>query len=311
MYRKLILSTIFSMLVFGSLTAQTTEELEAQKKEKAAAAKELQSQLDAVNAEIADINKKLVIWPRWESAAFGTFGLGFNGFNNWVSRDQPNIASSTIGIALNGYANRLAKKYFWRNGANLNMGWVKFDDIDNPDDVPEYQTSADAINLTSLFGYNINKWIAASALGEYRSNVLNNFNDPGYLDFGVGATVTPISNLVIVIHPLNYNFIFSSTGNDFESSLGAKIVADYNKELVKGLNWKTNFSTFQSYKGGDLSNWTWINSFGFNILNGVGVGVELGLRNNKQEAVTAGLTNNPLQTYYVIGLSYAISAKNN
>ena len=95
----------------------------------------------------------MLVWPRWESAAFGTFGLGFNGFNNWVSRDQPNIASSNIGIALNGYANHLAKKYFWRNGANVNMGWIRFDDRDDPTDVPEYRTSADAINISSLFGY--------------------------------------------------------------------------------------------------------------------------------------------------------------
>lgn len=311
MKKNILLTTIMSVLVLSVAFGQTTEELEAQKKEKAAQAAELKSQLDAVNKDLADINSKLVVWPRWESGAFGTFGLGFNGFKNWVARDKPNINSSTVGIAVNGYANHLAKKYFWRNAINVNMAWIKFDDLDNPDDVAEYQTSADALNATSLFGYNLNKKIAASALGEYRTNVLSNFNNPGYLDLGVGATFTPINNLVIVVHPLNYNFVFAEDGTNFESSLGAKIVADYTGEIIDGLNWKTNLSTFQSYQGTELSNWTWINSFNLSVAKGLGVGLELGLRNNKQEAVAAGLTKNPVQTYYVIGLSYAVSAKNN
>ena len=61
--------------------------------------------------------------------------------------------------------------------------------------------------------------------------MLNNFNDPGYLDVGVGATWTPIENLIVVIHPLNYNFVFADNDAIFESSLGAKIVADYTRQI--------------------------------------------------------------------------------
>ena len=289
--------------------AQTKEELTAQKAEKAAQVADLQSQIDGLNGEIAGIDAQLLEWPRWETGAFGTFGLGFNGFNDWVSRPQPNVASSTISVALNGYANYLAKDYFWRNAANLNMGWLKFDDKDNPDDIADFQQSADAINATSLFGYKLSEKLAASTLAEYRSTILSNFNNPGYLDVGVGATWTPVKDLVVVVHPLNYNFIFADDSLNFESSLGAKIVADYTKELVKGVNWKSNLSIFQSYKSSDLSNWTWVNSLGFQVFKGIGVGLELGLRSNKQESLAAGLTDNPLQAYYVAGLSYAISAK--
>ena len=289
---------------------QTKEELEAQKAEKAAKVAELQGQIDGLTGEIAGIDEALLEWPRWETGAFGTLGLNFNGFSDWVSRDQPNIASSTIGVAINGYANHLAKKYFWRNAINLNMGWVKFDDQDDPTDPTGFRQSADIINITSLYGYKLSDKIAISALGEYRSTILSNFNNPGYLDLGVGATWTPIPDMVVVIHPLNYNFVFSNDDFDYESSLGAKIVADYTRELVKGINWKSNLSMFQSYKSSDLSNWTWVNSFAFKVFNGIGVGLELGLRDNKQESLAAGLENNPLQTYYVLGLSYGISAKN-
>lgn len=301
---------LFSFLFISLSYGQTKEELEAQKTEKAAKVAELQGQIDGLKGEISGINAKLLEWPRWEVGAFGTLGLNFNGFSNWVARDQPNIASSTIGFSANGYANNLAKKYFWRNGLNINLGWLRFDDLDVDTDIPEYQEATDVINASSLFGYKFNEKLAASALAEYRSTLLSNFNNPGYLDMGIGATWTPVQNLVVVIHPLNYNFVFANDTLGFESSLGAKIVADYTREIIKGVNWKTNLSVFQSYKSQDLSNWTWVNSLGFKILGGIGVGAELGLRNNKQETKAAGLTNNPLQAYYVLGLSYALSAKN-
>ena len=103
--------------------------------------------------------------------------------------------------------------------------------------------------------------------------------------------------------------MFSNMDFNYESSLGAKVVADYTKEIVKGVNWKSNLSAFLSYNGSDLSNWTWVNGFGFSVWKGIGVGVEVGLRNNKQEALALAIEDNPLQTYYVIGLSYNIGGK--
>jgi hypothetical protein len=147
---------------------------------------------------------------------------------------------------------------------------------------------------------------------------LSNFNDPGYLDLGIGATWTPITDLVVVIHPLNYNFVFSEEGAIFQSSLGTKIIADYTRKIGY-VNFKTNFSMFRSYKTSDLSNWTWINSFGYTIWNGIGVGFEFGLRNNKQEALNYAVNgptpdaaatfdniDNELQTYWLFRLNYAL-----
>ena len=312
--------TVLAVIIAGILGlqyswGQTKEELEAQKTAQNAVVSALQGQIDSVKGVISGIDGQLNQFPRWETGAFGTVGLNFNGFDDWLSRDQPNIASSTIGLAANGFANHFTPKDFWRNAININMSWVKFDDKDDPDDSNDYRESADVINLTSLYGYKLNEKFAISTLGEYRSTILSNFNNPGYLDIGVGATWTPIPNMVVVIHPLNQNFVFSSGDFEYESSLGAKVVADYTRKFFDALNWKTNLSMFQSYKSSDLSNWTWVNSLGFNIAKGLGVGLELGLRNNKQEALAAeqvtnpsttfdSLDENPLQTYYVIGFSY-------
>jgi hypothetical protein len=90
-----------------------------------------------------------------------------------------------------------------------------------------------------------------SSLGEYRTTLLDNFNDPGYLDLGVDFTWTPINNLVVVIHSRNYNFVFSNGNTVFESFLGTKILADYTAK-IGALNLKSNLSLFQSYKSSDF-----------------------------------------------------------
>jgi hypothetical protein len=75
---------------------------------------------------------------------------------------------------------------------------------------------------------------------------------------------------------------------------------------------------FYSYKSSNLSNYTWINSFGYTIWKNIGVGFEFGIRGNKQEALnfqnnnlavgatplTFDTVDNKLQSYYLVGLNY-------
>ena len=300
---------IFALCVgFTALQAQTKEELETQKAEK-------QAEADAAQKEANAIQAKIDALPGWRTGAFGVIGGSLSNFNNWYSQGTPNNASGNIGFTFNGYANLIEEKFFWRNALNTNLNWVKLDDKDNPNDDEGFNPTTDVFNITSLYGRNITKSLAVSGLMEYRTTLLDNFNDPGYLDFGVGATWTPIENLIVVIHPLNYNFVFSEGDTVFESSLGAKIVADYTRQ-IGAVNFKTNLSMFQSYKSADYSNWTWTNSFSYTLWKMIGVGFDFGLRNNKQEVLnyelnTLGNTtatfdniDNDLQTYYTIGLSY-------
>lgn len=307
---------VLAMLSGQSLIAQTTEELQAMKEQKSAELATLKSQVDdltsqadALAAEVAALTDQLTPYPRWDKGILGNVGVNFSTFNDWLLRDQPNTSAVNIGFSTNVFANGDFEKSFWRNSVNLTLGWLKFDNRDNPDDNPDFQVAADAFNITSLYGYKLSKKIAISTLGEYRTSILDGrFNNPGYLDLGLGATWTPITDLVVVVHPLNYNFVFSDQDFKYESSLGAKVVADYTRKLGKNIAWKSNLSAFYSYEGSDLSNWTWVNGFS-TAVKGIGIGLDLGLRNNKQEALAADLTDNPLQTYWILGLSYAISSK--
>lgn len=306
---KKILTTTLLCCFILTITAQTKEELQAEMAPKKDSVAAIQARVDAIQAHIDAL-------PGWRLGAFGTIGGSLSNFNNWYAQGVPNNSSGNIGFNFNAFANLKEEKFFWRNALNTNFAWVKLDneDIDTDDD--SFTATTDVFNLSSLYGRNLSEKWAASALMEYRTTVLNNFNDPGYLDIGVGATWTPITDLIVVIHPLNYNFVFSSEDDIFESSAGAKIVADYTRK-IGAINFKTNFSTFQSYKSSDLSNWTWTNSFSYTLWKAIGVGFDFGLRNNRQEALnyeinTLGNTgatfdniDNDLQSYYTIGLSYA------
>jgi hypothetical protein len=304
-----------SFFLYNGLHAQTTAELEAEKAAKSATLdslkkefKALEKQVNKLQSDVASLTDQLTPYPRWKKGLLGNVGLNIANFDSWLPKDQPSTSAINIGVTSTAFINGDWENAFWRNSANLTLGWLKFDNKDNPDDIDEFQVSADALNVVSLYGYKLSPKFAISTLGEYRTSVLDGkFNNPGYLDLGVGATWTPVTDLVVVVHPLNYNFVFADEEFNFESSLGAKVVADYTKTIVQGLNWKSNLSAFLSYENQDFSNYTWVNTFS-TAYKGIGIGLDVGLRNNKQEALAAGLNDNPLQTYWVLGLSYAISS---
>ncbi len=308
MKRILLLSIVIGSTVLF-INAQTIEELEAAQSAK-------KDTLARLEDEIKDLQSQIDAFPGWEIGAFGTIGINIANFNNWFTKQIPNSSGGAIGITINGFANYDDEQHFWRNAGALNLGWVKFEDEDDPDDDDGYRQATDIFNLSSLYGRKLSKSWAASALVEYRSTILSNFNNPGYLDLGVGATWTPAKGLYVVIHPLNANLVFADSESIFESTFGAKLVADYSRKFSNGIAFKSNLSTFLSYKGADRSNWTWTNSFSYTLWKYIGLGFETGLRGNPQETLeyeikvlenedaTFDTIDSKLQSYFLMGVSY-------
>lgn len=286
----------------------TLEELKKQKADLAAKSAPVIAEADALKAQMDDINAKIATFPGWYKGAFGTLGANFTGRNNWFAAGElKNSTATTILGSFNAFANKIDTKYFWRNAASLNLGWQKLKTGKEGEGDPKFEPVADVLNVTSLFGYNLSSKLAVSTLAEYRTSIIQNFNNPGYLDIGAGITYTPIKNMVLVFHPLNYNFVFSDLDDKFTPSLGCKVLGDYNTTLYRGIKWRSNLSAFISYKNNDpsLHNGTWTNWFGFNLWKGIGVGIEHGLRFSAQERRELGITDT-FQSYYVIGLSYSL-----
>ena len=306
--KRLLLLLTFFIGITSTNAQQTLDELKAIQGPKKDSIAAIQGRVDAIQAKIDAL-------PGWKKGAFGTIGGSISSFKNWYAQGTPNNNSGNIGFTVNGFANLTKETFFWRNSVNINLSWVKLDDKDDPTDNDSFREATDVFNISSLYGHKLSDKFAISGLGEYRTTLLSNFNDPGYLDLGVGATWTPIKDLVVVIHPLNYNFVFSKENTVFESSLGAKILIDYTRQ-INAVSFKTNLSMFQSYKSSDLSNWTWTNSFGYTLWKMIGVGFDFGLRSNKQEALNYALSQTPptatsfddvdndLQSYWMFGLNY-------
>lgn len=301
----LILIALFSISL---IQAQTKEELTALKAEKSDSISALKKKEDAIQAQIDAL-------PGWRLKATGTIGGSVSGFNNWYGKETPNSSVGNFGININAFADLIEDKYFWKNATNINIGWVKFDDRDDDTDSDNYEVATDVFNLSSLYGWKLSDKFAVSALMEYRSTLVNNFNDPGFLDLGVGGTWTPLPELVVVIHPANYNFVFSKGDSQYDSTFGAKVMADYTRSFG-GLNVKSNLSMFFSYEGSEFSNYTWTNSFSYTFWKSLGVGFDFGLRKNHQEALNYGLIDDPdatfdsvdneLQSFWLLGLNITL-----
>ena len=308
---RILTTMIMTCFIPVMMNAQSIEELTALKDAKAAELTALEAQLkditgqvDALKVEVENLTDQVTPYPRWDIGAHGNVGLNISNFSDWLSKEAPNTNAVALTFTGNGFADLDQRKYFWRNKLNLTLGWQKFDDETDPTD-NDFETSADAGTVSSLFGYKLSEKLAISALGEYRSTVIENFNNPGYLDIGAGITWTPVKDLYVVVHPFNYNHIFFDGGYEYISSFGAKLFIDYKTEITKNLAWTSNFSAFVSYEDTNLSNWTWINGLTTNV-KGIGIGLDFGLRGNNQEAEAAGLNTNPLQTYWVFGITYGI-----
>ncbi len=303
--RKQILVLLAVFIFSGIVSGQeiNLDALKAQIAEKAAMVSEKQGQINTLKGEIAGLQKKLDLNAGWRFNSSGILGFSLAGFQNWSKQANPNSRVSDIKGIFNGAALLDKPKFFWRNEGNINVAWQQLvlNAKEATDKEKEYQNVADIFTLTSLFGYKVTQDIAISALGQYNSSIVKNFNNPGILDIGAGATWKPhtIPNFVLTVHPLNYHMVFQKGDIDTKSALGAKIFASYFTNLYKGVKWTTGLNGFLEYGKSDpsLNEYTWVNTLSLPAWHGIGIGIGFGLRNS-------ALESSDIQSYYNIGLSY-------
>ena len=331
---QLLFIAMFLCVGFAQAQDMSLESLKAMQAEKQAAA-------DALAGEAADLQKKIDEFPGWKIGGVGIVGFDLNSNDNWFAIDNPYSSSNGLGLGASAFANLDREGFFWRNLGTLNLKRIVTQvDTRNGD---ETEAINDALDISSLYGKKITPKFAISAEGKYLSTLLN-FNDPGKLTLSAGATWLPINNLVVIVHPLGYEFNWPS--GEYASAAGAKVGATYSANILPNVAWTSNLSAFLpyggsdvtlpsydftdadgnmqtvaemplTYGGSDLANWTWINGFSTKILGGLGVGLNVGLRNDRQLANSArfaagngafniGGSDNPLQVFYNLGLAYTL-----
>ncbi len=303
---KLFFLFYLIFLATSSISAQKKEQLQSQLASKKDSIAAIQNRVEGLEAQIASL-------PGWNVGAIGTVGVDLLNFRNWYSQGLPHNNTGSIDVSINAFANLLEEKFFWRSLLITNFSWLK------PNEEIGFEAINDVFNFASIYGRRLNEKWSVSGLIEYRSTVLHNINNPGFFDVGAGTTWTPVRNLVVIIHPLNYNFVFAEDEFIFKSSPGTKFYADYS-EQIGPISLKSNLSVFQSYESRNLSNWVWSNSILFTMWKDIGVSLITGLRDNKQEALnyfrntsptpdptaTFDSIDNKLQTFWILGISYSL-----
>ncbi len=309
--KKLILLNLF--ILFGAFTmfAQTIEELKAQKAQQEEIKK-------GVDAKIADLNKQIKEFPGWTYGAGALFGLDFAGQSNWFAVNNPNTRSNQFGIGFNAYANKNEDKYYWRNdlAANWARGEVSTLTVAGGRDSLSTDIAVGDLGLTSRGGYYLYEQLVAVSGRANWNTVIFDFS-PGSITLGLGVSVTPSKALEFWVHPLAYQINYP--GDDFTSATGASFGGSYTGTLYKNIKWNSTLEGFFSYQGdddegleaSDLHNWTWRNGFVIdNLFKGIGVGLNVSLRSNKQLARAVGIPEadwGDLQVLYNLGFTYSIS----
>ena len=317
--KNLLLLISVLLLSMGITQAQSLEELKTQQAEKMAMADDLKGQADAALAEADALQKEIDILSGWRKGVAGMLGFDWNKSNGWIANPNPDAQSSSLNLDLTGYLMNDKEKTFWHNKANIVKAWSDVDlsavdDTISGDGLFDNGT-VDILNISSLAGYKLSEKFALSGQAELNTSV-ENFIKPGTLDFGVGATWLPMDNLTVMIHPFNYNIAFPADGSPASTSgsIGAKIRADYIDDFMiagKKVDWSSTLTAYLPYTAVDeftlpdgsvkdkSTYYTWLNSFSFEVWNGIGVGIGWGLRNADFESTST-------QSYTNIGLSYKL-----
>ena len=306
--KRIVITTLIVTIALCS-NAQSLDELKNRKAELEAQRAVQQAEADAFNGEIAELASQIEILSGWKKGFSGAIGFDFSKSNGWIANPNPDASSSALNLNFTGFANRKGEDFFWNNKGIVAKSWqdVDLSDADSGvnDDGLFDNSTLDIINLSSLYGKNISDKFAISALGELNTS-LENFFNPGTFDVGAGITWTPSSDLVVVIHPINYHIAFSGVdGVSSRGSLGTKLRADYTKSVVvagKPLNWSSTFTSFIPYGGAEegqstLFEYTWLNTFSYELYKGLGLGINFGIRNAEFESEST-------QSFYGLGLSY-------
>lgn len=306
-----IVLAVCSISVLG--TSQTIDELKSTQAEKSATADELQAQVDAIKVEVDDLQTQIDKLSGWRKGVNGIVGFDFNRSNGWIANPNPDASSSSLNISVNAFMLMDKEKTFWHNKGLLTKSWQDVD-LKEKDEAGLFENgTVDILNLSSLAGYKIAETFALSGQAEINTSLGNMFN-PGTFDIGLGATWLPIENMTVVIHPFNYRYAFAAGDVKSSGAIGAKLRIDYTREFDisgKALSWSSTLTSFIPYSDtsqtitpvegstyeSNLNEYTWLNTFAFEVWKGIGLGVTFGIRNAKFES-------RDNQRFTSVGLSY-------
>lgn len=218
---------------------------------------------------------------KWKKG--GDFSLNLNQitFSNWAAggdNSMSAVAFLNYGI---DYANG---KHSWKNKfiVGYGMQYIKED----------YKKTEDKIDLSSMYGYSVSKWLDFSMLAYFRTQategydsfdnkkVVSTFMAPAYVGVGPGISYKPTDYFSAFISPTTAQWLFVlddnlsavgaygvEAGKKSKFQFGASAKLHFKKDIAKNVNLESIlnlFSDYLSHPENILVNWDVIVNMGIN-----------------------------------------------
>ena len=200
----------------------------------------------------------------------GNFNLNINqgSLSNWSAGGDK--FSFSLNAYLNLYSFYKKDKNAWDNNLDMAFGLVQTTSLGR-------RKSSDRIDLTSKYGYALNKHWNLSTLFNLRSQFANGYSyeknaagadtstltsrtlAPAYVLLSLGLDFKPSNNFSLLMSPMTGRWIFVTdtalgklygllTGKKVKSELGAFLSANYTAKIGNNFTYKTKLDLFSNYK---------------------------------------------------------------
>lgn len=206
----------------------------------------------------------------WKTGGLFTLNIAQGSLSNWQGGgDKSSFSAISF---LNLFAVLKEGKHLWNNSLDLGYGYINTTSLGS-------RKSDDRIDLLSKYGYQVSKRWYATALFNFRTQFAQGYNydkdangaeiktltskflAPAYILISPGFEFRPNSAFSLFISPISERWIIVSDdalsaigaygvdpGKKSKNELGAFLSAQFNKEIMKNVAYKSRFDAFANYK---------------------------------------------------------------
>jgi hypothetical protein len=206
----------------------------------------------------------------WKKGGLAMLNIAQGSLSNWQGGGDKS-SFSAVGF-LNLYANFKQDKNIWVNSLDLGYGYLNTTSLGS-------RKSDDRIDLLSKYGYQIGKKTYASALFNFRTQFAKGYSydkdannaevktltsnafAPAYVLLSLGIDYKATSYFSLFISPLTERWVIVTDdslsaagaygvdpGKKSKNELGAFLSAEFNKDIMTNVTFKSRLDAFSNYK---------------------------------------------------------------
>ena len=206
----------------------------------------------------------------WKTGGLFTMNLAQGSLTNWQGGGDKSSFSAVGFLNLN--ASWIEGRHVWNNTLDLGYGYINTTSLGS-------RKSDDRMDLLSKYGYDIGKKWYLSSLFNFRSQfapgytyaqdengidtktLTSKFLAPAYVLLSLGFDYKPVPYFSVFISPLTERWIIVNDdalsaigaygvdpGKISRNELGAFLSAEFNKDIMTNVTYKSRFDAFSNYK---------------------------------------------------------------